>query len=240
MVRKVEETTKRIVYVTLVPLFLLTCASFGEKIYIYDHLGLNFVFSIIFFVPVASLLFFYLYWYLKSRVNEKQLKEYLDLLFITAFSFFLSGYTIHFVGNDLNNLLNEHVELAYLYDEIIGHILAYFGAIGMFLIFVYLQYKAPLEKRISSLDFVVLISLSVLFGLFSAYGVIEGQTPYIGYGFDPLFAIVMYWIIHRKNIEFRQVPVILFVTVTAIVTFIIMIVYGIYFWGWPQPSELLK
>ena len=238
--RKVEETTKRIVYVTIIPLFLFTCATLGERIYIYDHLGLNFVFAIILFVPVASVLLFNLYWYLKSRIKEMQLKEYFDLLFVTAFSFFLSGYFIHFVGNDLNNLLDEQVELAYLYDEIIGHIIPYFGTIGVFLVFVYLQYKAPLEKKISTLDLTVLISLSILFGLFSAYGVIEGQTPYIGYGFAPLFAIIMYWIIHRKNIGFRQVPVILFVTVTAIVTFIIMIVYGIYFWGWPQPSELLK
>lgn len=232
-------------YVTIIPLIILLCSSLSEKIYIYDHLGLNFIFSIMLFVPVASVLFFQLYWYLKGRVNEEKtepilLKDYLDVIFIISFSFFLTGYTIHFVGNDLNNLLNEQVELAYLYDEIIGHVMAYFGAICMFFIFVYLQYKAPLDEKIPLHDTGALLLLGVFFGLFSAYGVIEGQTPYLGYAFDPIFAVAMYWLIHRKSIDFRRVPMILFITVAAVVTFIIMIVYGIYFWGWPQPSELLR
>ena len=239
MVSNVEGTTKKITYVTLIPLILLICAAFSEGHYIYDHLGLDFVFSIIFFVPVTSILFFKLYWYLLRGIEDKKInKERIELLFIASFSFFLAGYTIHFVGNDLDNLLREQVELAYLYDEIIGHITAYFGTISMFMIFVYLQYKNPLEKVISRSDTVILLLLSGLFGLFSAFGVIEGQTPYIGYGFDPIFVIIIYWSLHHKNIKFRQVPLILFVTITAIFTFILVMIYGAYFWGWPQPSEI--
>ncbi|MEQ9715497.1 MAG: hypothetical protein ACTSSP_00680 [Candidatus Asgardarchaeia archaeon] len=231
--------TKKILQLVYVPSPVYAASAFLSQIPIYrNSIKLNFFIEVLIFLPLITYLLFELYSEV-SRHLEKTLKERMDILFVISITYFLAGMGIHFTGNEINNFLNNSVEIAYLYDEIIGHIVTYSGFLGVITILSIAQILSPSENKISKKEEEILILTGIIFGIFASIAAIEGQAPYFGYLIAPLLSILFLIIIKKNKLLVHQLPTLVFVMTSMISLFISTIVYWIIFQGFPQPSSYL-
>ncbi|MGQ4832584.1 MAG: hypothetical protein ACP6IS_01645 [Candidatus Asgardarchaeia archaeon] len=232
--------TKKILRALYIPSIIYLIGFTIGTYPIYKNLiHINFIFEILIFMPILIYYIVKLYLELMEELVLEN-KGVWDVIFLVFLTYFILGYGIHFVGNEINNFLNESVELAYLYDEIIGHILMYLAIVVISFIFGYIQILNPIRKNLSTYDFIYLVSSGILFGILSGFGIMEGQTPYFGYVVAPmLIALLLYYMTSKKT-KFQKLPFIVFL-ITELVTMIIFtIIYWTVFNGFPQPSEIWK
>lgn len=231
--------TKKILQLVYIPYPVYVASVFLSQVPIYrGTIKLNFFIEILIILPLITYLLFELYNEV-SRYLERDLKERMDILFAISITYFLAGMGIHFTGNEINNFLNNSVEIAYLYDEIIGHIVTYSGFLGVVIILSIAQIYSPSENKISKREEEILIFTGIIFGIFASIAAVEGQAPYFGYLIAPLL-LILFWIIIKKNkLSVHQLPTIIFVMTSMISLFISIVIYWIIFQGFPQPSSYL-
>ncbi|MFX1536770.1 MAG: hypothetical protein ACFFDI_21340 [Promethearchaeota archaeon] len=157
------------------------------------------------------------------------------------FILFIEGYGIHFAANEIH--MNEGYQftttsLTYFYDELFGHWLSYFSVLGIMLCIVALQFRHPQEELLENQEILLLLVSSVFLALIVAYALIEGQTPFIAFTALPIFVIIILGIIYKLNYNPRTLPIVVFFIIMAVCAILFVLVYGIIFPGWPQPSEL--
>jgi len=131
--------------------------------------------------------------------------------------------------------------LIYFFDEQLSHALLFVATTGLlacWLIFDRLALAPPILPQ----NVVLIVTLGVLWGIVEAYGHIEAQTVWLMF---PIVIVLMsLWLyLWRKSAMplrrfFWDRPFTTFVVIMLIVGFLTLMAWGIFYDGFPQPSEI--
>ena len=238
MTNRMSTLTKQFLKFLYIPLAVYVINSFVGDFPIYkDLIHANFLVEIFILVPIIVYYLVNLYFILTEELVFKN-KKIIDTLFLISLVYFLLGYGIHFTGNEINNFLNGTVEIAYLYDEIIGHIIMYSAIAVISVIFAYLQILNPLENKMEKEEMLYLIGSGIFFGIISGFGIMEGQTPYFGYVLAPIAIVIFIGYIIKRKIDIRKYPLLVYFITELLMMIIFTIIYENVYGGFPQPSEI--
>jgi len=211
---------------TLIFFFMLGIGQLVADTYFGNFMKLQQVLELLFFVPwsLSTL------WILKNIHHTIYRK--IAVLFLTMFAV---GYGMHTVANQLSSLPAERLlnDIIYFYDEILSHYImwaSYFGII-FFLIFF-----NNLKESIKEKD-VLFTLVAISHGGLVALSCIEAQsviiliTYLLALGILPLL---------RKSFwrQLKISPIGNYYVISAITSVIILILWGIAFQGFPEPSTL--
>jgi hypothetical protein len=233
-----DDIVKRILRMVWIPLAVVLVGGLVAGTYhVEGDITISFIPQILIFSPLITVFLLDLFRALCERVDPRDVKK-LSIVLHFALGYFLVGVGIHYAANEISSILTSTVPLAYLLDEILGHLVMYFGGVAVFAVLFITEHSRPYGKKISRFDVMCLVLTGAIFGTITGYAFVEGQTPYMGYLFEPILAVLFPLIVRRGKTRFTQVPLTLLVMVTVVSGFAFSMVYGIMFPGWPQPSEL--
>ena len=184
------------------------------------------------FTPVILLPIYFLLFQLKPGSLPKK-----ELVFFVIFAAcFAQGQGMHLSANSIGHLLESGStpisRLTYFYDEFLSHYIWFFGINGLTALLIYRQYKNPFEKTSK-------LTLEIIAGIM--YGVtffitgIEGQTAPLSIPFAlmvTLFGLIYGWG------KLKTMPLLLFFLIAHILALILFLIWGTYWGGLPQFSDL--
>lgn len=143
---------------------------------------------------------------------------------------------------DYRHMMPEDLyQLIFFLDERLSHWLLFgtvTGLIACWLIFDRMAIASPILPR----NLLLLLILGIIYGIVKAYGLIEARAvPLV----IPMFIILMglwFWYWRRSALSLteylRHRPFTTFVAIMSIFAVVTMVVWGIVFNGFPQPSEI--
>jgi len=144
------------------------------------------------------------------------------------------GIGVHSATNHLSFYRSTESmdELIYYYDEIFSHYLVWNGYFAVLLLIVF--FGANIIGLTRSRIF---YPSAIIHGLLLAVACIEGQSVYILYGYLFLLGVMILWSRASQgvccNSIFRD-----YYGTSAAVAFVVVTAWGIYFGGFPEPSQL--
>ena len=148
-------------------------------------------------------------------------------VFAAAAFLYIQGHAIHLAANSVSNVIDPNddaVATVHLWDEVVGHYEWYAG-----LYLALLAVVAALHRSVLPVNRWVLIGAGAISGLTWATNGLEGGTA--------IFSLVLaasgvaYLIVHRRGAA-------LAVGAAGIVATLVLVVYGLWHGGFPQPSAL--
>ncbi len=191
------------------------------------------------------LLYYYLFLKLAGQVPDFFLDKkmsYIKALFIGSLWIGWMGEIIHFTADTIGNFmpydpLDPAWRITHFLDEILGHILAYFAIFIMTILGVWLEMNHK-NHRLSSKQSTLLVILAVLSGLGWAIDLIEGEMVKT---FLPLMLIFnvglsLWGWFHQDTLQKK--PWSFFVLLTNWIAIIFVTLWGFYWRGFPQLSDL--
>jgi hypothetical protein len=179
-----------------------------------------------------------LYW-LMYRLGRKEPVSLSGLLiFIIFAALWAEGHGMHLSANSLDNLLQgnqagDFYKLTYFYDEVLSHYIWHTGIVGLSALLIYRQWRGPITGE--KVVLWPLVLAGVIHGFTYFLVIIEAGTAPLGVTFTVL-ALLFILTFARKGI--RQQPLINFFFVTYALAALLFFIWGIYWQGLPQPSEL--
>lgn len=186
-----------------------------------------------------------IYWvlYKSSSAKEAGLAE--EIIFLVFSALWIFGHGMHLSANSVNNLseslqkkqildiLNTDIyTLTYFYDEILSHFLRDLGLVGFVSMMIFHEWKHP--AGITTVWWPT-ISGGIIYGITFFLVYLEGNTVAIAFPFA--LAVTLFALISgRKRLSHQ--PLLAFFFVAFLIAAIFFLGWGIYFRGWPPPSEL--
>lgn len=186
-----------------------------------------------------------LYWVLfrGSASKGTSLKE--EIIFLIFSALWVFGHGMHLSANSVNNLseglakkqildiLNTDIyTLTYFYDETLSHFLRDLGLVGFLALMIYREWRHPVGTATvwwSS------IAGGIIYGITFFLVYLEGNTVVIAYPFA-LAVTLLTLIWGRKRLAHQ--PVLAFFFIAFLVAAVFYTGWGLYYGGWPPPSEL--
>jgi hypothetical protein len=194
---------------------------------------------------LAPLALIPLYWLLFKYAAGQAPGLVEDIAFVALSAFWIEGHGMHLAANSISNLIESQsrnrlidltgsaiFRLTYWYDELLGHYLLHVGVLGLAALLIYREWRYPAGSATvwwSS----ILAGVVYGFTLFTITN--EGQTVLIGLPFAvivTLFGLV--W--GRKKLGQR--PVLAFFFVACVIALLLYTVWGLYWGGFPEFSEV--
>jgi hypothetical protein len=160
------------------------------------------------------------------------------LVFLLLAAFWVEGQGMHLAANSISHLLagmegSDAWGLAYFYDEVLSHYMWHFGIFGLSAIVVFRQMRHPFAEK-QTVSWVVILA-GIIHGFTLFVIVIEGGTAWLGVPCIVLAALLgSIWGWQR----FRQQPLLLFFYVTCLTATLFLAIWGIYWGGLPEFSEV--
>ena len=198
--------------------------------------------------PILMAILLYLLFYMLRHGASTQL-----VVVFAVFSIaFMWSHAMHATANAIDTFATEvrdyrHMmpedlyQLIFFLDERLSHWLLFgtvTGLIACWLIFDRMAIASPILPR----NLLLLLILGIIYGIVKAYGLIEARAvPLV----IPMFIILMglwFWYWRRSALSLteylRHRPFTTFVAIMSIFAVVTMVVWGIVFNGFPQPSEI--
>jgi len=185
-----------------------------------------------------------IYWLL-FRYSSSRSELAGEIIFMILASLWIQGQGMHLAANSINNLISgladkqgidmipiDVVRLTYFFDEILSHFLWHFGVVGLAFLLIYRERRYPAGQKTI---WWAAIAGGLLYGftLFTIF--LEGQTIIIGIPF--VCFIVLFALIWGLN-HLGQKPVLAFFFVSCLIAALFFAVWGLYWGGFPQFSEV--
>ncbi|OGO32452.1 MAG: hypothetical protein A2Z16_16355 [Chloroflexi bacterium RBG_16_54_18] len=185
-----------------------------------------------------------IYWLL-FRCSSSRSDLASESIFMILASLWIQGQGMHLAANSINNLISgladkqlidkfpiDVVRLTYFFDEILSHYLWHLGVVGLAVLLIYREWRYPAGQKTV---WWAAIAGGLLYGftLFTIF--LEGQTIIIGIPFVCL--IVLFSLIWSLN-HLGQKPVLAFFFVSCLVAALFFAVWGLYWGGFPQFSDV--
>jgi len=157
------------------------------------------------------------------------------LLFV---AFWVIGQGMHLAANSIGHLLkgmegSDVYNLTYFYDEVLSHYLWHFGIVGLSALIIFRQWRNPFTKGQAVSWLTYLAAIIHGFTLFVIF--VEGGTVLLGVPFVVLvLQLFLYWWWRR----FIHQPLLEFFFISCLVAAVLFMVWGIWWSGLPQFSEV--
>lgn len=188
-------------------------------------------------IPVYWLLFRY------STGNSPSSAE--EIVFIAFAALWVEGHSMHLSANSINNLI-EHLargnivdirnteiyQLTYFFDEHLSHLLWHLGMLGLATLLIYREWNKPAGTNTVWWQ-VLLAGFIYGFSFFAIF--LEGQTVFLGL---PFATLVMSLLFIRRRSTFSERPVLAFFFAAFLFAFILFAIWGVYWRGFPQFSDV--
>lgn len=186
-----------------------------------------------------------LFWVLFKNSSSRQPSLTEELIFILFSALWVFGHGMHLSANSIDNLIEglakkqmiditstDVYTLTYFYDESLSHFLRDIGLVGFIAVMIYHEWKSPAGVTTS---WWMSILGGIIFGISFFLVYLEGNTVAIGFPFAVIVTLLtLIW--GRKRLAHQ--PVLAFFFITFLTAALFYIGWGIYFGGWPPPSEL--
>lgn len=169
----------------------------------------------------------------------------LDLLVVSSLFLFFGGFGVHWAANSLHNAMDRFGErpgtfdLAYFYDEILGHKMTYLGFFGLLMAGCWLQLLAG-PGELSRRQMALLALTGFAGGVGGGFSALEGQTPVEGLAFSGAAALGLVLLMRRRGEAWSRRPVVGYAVVTCVVVILFEALWLLRFGGLYQPSDLFK
>jgi hypothetical protein len=178
-----------------------------------------------------------LYWLLLELRPGDHPERGVTIVFLVLVALWVMGQGMHLVGNSIGHLVEgstgDVYDLTHFYDEVLSHYLWHFGIIALWALLVYRGWRYPFTGEPAGQGFG--IAAGAIHGFNFFLTIVEGATVPMGLPFAILAALFGLTVGRR---HWRQQPLLLFFTVTAVVASLFFIGWGIYYGGWPEFSEI--
>ena len=195
---------------------------------------------------VALLLFLWNY------MQKHGAPRWLVVVFLVLAFLFLYGHAMHATGNAINTYATEVndykdqipkdlYDLIFFLDERLSHLVLFVavtGLIGCWFVWDQFALAPPLMPRLP----LILIPMGLLYGVTKAYAVIEARMVWIIF---PIVLVLLgmwlwYWRRSRRSLirYAGHRPFTTFVAVMVFVAVTGMVIWWLYWGGFPQPSEV--
>lgn len=186
-----------------------------------------------------------LYWVLFKNSASRQSVLWEEIIFIIFSALWVFGHGMHLSANSVNNLAEGMAKkqllditgtdiytLTYFYDETLSHFLRDIGLVGFVALMIYHEWQAPAGNATVWWS---TIAGGIIYGFTFFLVYLEGNTVVIGYPFALLVTLLgLIW--GRKRLAHQ--PVLAFFFIAFLTAAVLYTGWGIYYGGWPPPSEL--
>jgi hypothetical protein len=178
-----------------------------------------------------------LYWLLLQGGWQATAAPRFTFLFLLLAAVWAQAQGMHLTGNAIGHLLSESdgdpYTLTYFFDEKLSHILWHIANMGLAALVFWRHWRNPLadQRPQSSLE----IPAGVLHGLTFFIVIVEGQTGWLGIPFALIIALAGF--IGARQ-WFKERPALLFWSVAFLVALLCFAIWGIYWGGLPEFSEV--
>jgi hypothetical protein len=187
------------------------------------------------FTPLVLMPLYFLLLYFGSS-KEPGLRSM--IVFLVFAAIWVEGQGMHLgansIGHWLTDTMGEEInQVTHFYDEVLSHYIWHLGVVTLSAQLIYREWKHPLNDQSSRL---ILESIAgILYGLTIAIMGLEGGTVPLLFPFSVLAAIIcLSW----GWGKFRQQKLLTFFLVGYGLATLVFIAWGLYYGGFPQPSEL--
>ncbi len=140
---------------------------------------------------------FFIYYLWLQKLKQKQSLSFFIGLFFLFLGIFAMG--MH-VGTDQVHKLVTH-PIAYFYDELLTHWIAFASFAILSFILVWLQFKKALSDKLSSLEIGIIFISGIFQGSVLGLGATEGHNSLIAVTLFPLFLAFMLYQLKGKKIK---------------------------------------
>lgn len=233
--------------VVLLPFFLLLGREivWGQTIGYFRVVDLADLFIL---APIYLFILLFL-WF---RMQSYNAPRWLLILFIIFIVIFMYGHAVHFTGNSLHTYITEVNDLEhqmpadvfdmiFFLDEEFSHWILFIGSTGLlacWLLFDQLGDAPPILPR----NRIFIALLAVLYGIVQAYALIEARTLYLGIPIVLTLGIIWGWLWRRSGmgfmVFFRSRPFTMLIAIMLVAFVGSILLWGLIFNGFPQPSEM--
>jgi hypothetical protein len=220
-----------LVFAVAFTVFFLTPVILGKPFPLNPLMKISDVFDL--FTPLVLIP---LYWLLFRAVTDEPptLKE--TILFLVLAAVWVEGQGIHLAANSIGHWFEGmegayFYQVAYFYDEVLGHYIWHAGVIGLSGLILWRQWRNPYVDGILSLWLPVVAGL--LHGLTFFLIIVEGQTTPIGVPFAA--AVALFIPVFGGN-RIKKQPVLLFFFVAYVIATLLLAGWRIYWGAYLEPS----
>jgi len=220
-----------LIFAVAYAVLLITPAFFSRQFPLYPLMKWGDVTDIL-----TPLILVPIYWLL-FRLNRDELPAPREVIVFLIFSaLWVEGQGMHLGANSIGHLLKQlkntdAFALTEFYDEVLGHYLWHAGVIALSALLIWRQWRNPFAEssRVRSIALAAFIYAATYF-----ITTIEAGTAPIGLPFAVVIAVI--GLIKRDELSRR--PLFAFFVVAYIIATILFAVWGIYWRGLPQFSEV--
>lgn len=186
-----------------------------------------------------------LFWVLFKNSASKPASLTEEIVFILFSALWVFGHGMHLSANSIDNLIEglakkgvldvtgtDVYTLTYFYDETLSHFLRDIGLLGFVALMIYHEWISPAGVKTYWWPCIV---GGIVFGITFFLVYLEGNTVAIGYPFAlAITLLTLLW--GRKRLNHQ--PLLAFFFIAFLTAALFYTGWGIYFGGWPPPSEL--
>lgn len=186
------------------------------------------------FTPVILLP---LYWLMLEHGGRGEATSREHLIFVVLAAMWAMGQGMHLGANAVGHLLKgfeqtDAYALNYFLDEDLSHYIWHAASIGMIVLLLVRQMRSPFTGERSSL---VMEGIAALFyGI--TYFIVTVEAGTVSLGLPFAIAVVLLGLVRRKDL--RAQPLLAFFFLSTLLALILFAVWGIYWRGFPQFSEV--
>ncbi|MFC2043534.1 hypothetical protein ACFLUA_05240 [Chloroflexota bacterium] len=203
-------------------------------------------------IAILSPIYLAIILYLGYYVHKHQAPWALVITFIVFGFVFMYGQSMHATANTINTFATEVRDykeilpkdlyaLIFFLDERLSHFILFLGItglIGCWLVFDQLAIAPPIFPKVPLL----IVGIGILFGVVMSYAIIEARMVWILFPIELILGGMWLWFWRRSGLSLRKFlgyrPFTTFVAILLVTTILAMLIWGLYFGGYPQPSEM--
>lgn len=195
------------------------------------------------YIGVLTYLFYHM---AKSKASTKLLLVFLAFIYL-----FVYGHAMHFTGNSINTYSTEvqnykeiippdTYALIFFLDERLSHFLLFVAATGLICMWFIFD-RAKLAPPLLPDNRFLIFALGIVYGFLTGFSLIEARMVIMAIPMVLVMTGLWLWYWRRSGLSlgayFSDRPFTTMVIIVAISTVVMMGGWGIYFDGFPQPSE---
>jgi len=193
---------------------------------------------------LPPLVFIPLYWLIfRHCATDTRVGQ--EIAFMLLAALWVEGQAVHLAANSINNLIEslarnqildlkptDVYQLAYFFDEHLGHYLMHVGMLGLAALLIYREGRRPMGPV--TLRWAIVLA-GVLYGIVYFCLFIEGGTVALGLPFG--LAVVAFAAMSGRT-ALAQRPVLAFFGLACLVAVVLFAGWGLAWGGLPQFSEV--
>jgi hypothetical protein len=160
------------------------------------------------------------------------------LIFLVIAALWVLGQGMHLAANSIGHLVTDPktsdlYRLTYFYDERLSHILWHGGILAMMFLLLSRQWRHPFTRE--SGGTALRVSAGIIYGVTIFLAEIEGGT--VAIGFPAATLVLLFGLLWGRKALASQ-PLLLFFFVACALLVACFTGWGIYWGGWPEPSQV--